>query len=252
MKIAEATVFLTGANEWKTLDRWPPKDADMINLYLNSGGSLSFTSPAGSGAEYTEYISDPSKPVPYTVEITGWYDPPFMVEDQRFAARRPDVLVFQTEILDKDVTVAGPLRAHIVGSSSGTDCDWIVKVIDVFPDTTETPRNAARGTQLGGYQMLIRGDILRGKFRESLSAPKPIEPNEPTVFEYILQDVFHQFRAGHRIMVQIQSTWFPFADRNPGKFMDIYNAKDSDFEKTVQRVYHSAEHTSYVGVPVLK
>ena len=251
-KIPEAAVFLTGANEWKMLDSWPPKGVNVKNLYINAGSRLSFTSPSQDDEQYTEYVSDPAKPVPYTNEITGWYNPAFMVEDQRFASRRPDVIVFRTELLDDNMTIAGPITVHLVGSTSGTDCDWVVKVIDVFPDSLRIPDSVPQGAKLGGYQMLVRGDILRGKFRESLSTPIPIEPNKPTVFEFILQDLFHQFKAGHRIMVQIQSTWFPFADRNPGKFMDIYRAKDSDFEKTVQRVYHSTVHQSYLGVPQWK
>jgi putative CocE/NonD family hydrolase len=252
LKIPEAAVFLTGANEWKMLDSWPQKDVEVKNLYITAGENLGYTPPSPNDREYTEYISDPAKPVPYTSEITGWYNPSFMVEDQRFASRRPDVVVFKTEILNENVTIAGPIKVHLSGSTTGTDCDWIVKVIDVFPDTMRTHETAPPGVQLGGYQMLVRGDILRGKFRDSLSAPKSIKPNTPTVFEYILQDIFHQFKAGHRIMVQIQSTWFPFADRNPGKFMDIYKAKDSDFEITVQRVYHSAEHQSYIALPQLR
>lgn len=251
-KIPEAAVFLTGANEWKMLDSWPPNGVNVKNLYINAGSRLSFTSPSQDDEQYTEYVSDPAKPVPYTSEITGWYNPAFMVEDQRFASRRPDVLVFKTNILEDNVTIAGPITVHLVGSTSGTDCDWVVKVIDVFPDSLRIPDSVPQGAKLGGYQMLVRGDILRGKFRESLSTPIPIEPNKPTVFEFILQDLFHQFKAGHRIMVQIQSTWFPFADRNPGKFMDIYRAKDSDFEKTVQRVYHTPVYQSYLSVLELK
>ena len=158
-RISEATVFLTGANEWKKLESWPPENIEPKNLYFIADGKLDFNPPSNNDNDYTEYISDPYKPVPYTSEITSWYNPAFMVEDQRFASRRPDVIVFLTDILSDDVTIAGPVKVHLIGSTSGTDCDWVVKIIDVFPDTMQTHKTAPPGTQLGGYQMLIRGDI---------------------------------------------------------------------------------------------
>jgi putative CocE/NonD family hydrolase len=243
-KLPKAVVFLTGANEWKMLDSWPPKNTETKHFYLNQHGELSFDPPQKPSSEYDEYVSDPKKPVPYTNEITNWYNPAFMLEDQRFAARRPDVLVYETDVLTDNITIAGPITAHLVASTSGTDCDWIVKVIDVFPDTAGGRRN----NKLGGYEMLVRGDVLRGKFRKSLSAPEPIPSNEPTIFEYALQDVFHQFRRGHRVMIQVQSTWFPMIDLNPGKFEDIFTAKETDFQKITQRVYHSTQQASYVEV----
>lgn len=237
--LSEATVFLTGENKWMHLDAWPPKNGTKKNLYLHANGKLSFNAPTQSKTQYDQYVSDPMKPVPYTNEIRHWYDASFMLEDQRFAGRRPDVLVYETDVLDKDITVAGPIKVNLVGSTSGTDCDWIVKVIDVFPDDTPTPRGTPQWVKLGGYEMMVRGDVLRGKFRNSLAKPTAIKPNRPTEFNFDLQDIFHRFKKGHRIMVQIQSTWFPMIDRNPGTFMDIYKAKDSDFHSTVQRVYHS-------------
>lgn len=244
--LSEATVFMTGANEWKHLDAWPPKNATARNIYLREDGGLSFDAPKGDGNQYDEYISDPAKPVPYTSEINHWYNGAFMLEDQRFAGRRPDVLVYQTDILTEDVTVAGPIKVNLVGSTSGTDCDWIVKVIDVFPDDLKTPRGTPPWVRLGGYEMMVRGDVLRGKFRNSMSNPEAIAPGKPTEFKYVLQDICHQFKKGHRIMVQVQSTWFPMIDRNPGKFVDIYNAKDSDFQKTTQRVFRSGNNASYL------
>ncbi|HEY6951495.1 MAG TPA: CocE/NonD family hydrolase, partial [Bacteroidota bacterium] len=220
-------------------------------LYFGGAGTLSFEKPGNTKNPYDEYVSDPAKPVPYTAEITQWYNASFMDEDQRFASRRPDVLVYQTPVLDEDITIAGPISVNLVGSTSGTDCDWVVKVIDVFPDTMRTPPNEQQ-TPLGGYQMLVRGDVLRGKFRNSLSNPEPFVPDKPTPVNYVLQDAFHTFGRGHRIMVQVQSTWFPMIDRNPGKFMDIYEAKDSDFQKTVQRVYHSGTNASSIKVNVWK
>ena len=253
--LPKAVVFLTGSNEWKFLDSWPPKALEPRNLYFHEGGKLSFEKPSKSRTEYDEYVSDPSKPVPYTAEITHWYNPAFMLEDQRFAARRPDVLVYQSDVLDEDVTVAGPITVNLIGSTSGTDCDWIVKVIDVLPDAP--PRGGRgfanpRAAVLGGYQMLVRGDVLRGKFRNSLSKPEAFVPNKPTPIKYVLQDIFHTFKRGHQMMVQIQSTWFPMIDRNPGKFMDIYSAKDTDFQKTAQRVYHSSEYPSHITMGVAK
>ena len=250
--LPEASVFLTGANEWKMLDSWPPKNIEPQKLYFHASGKLSLVPPSSSEANaYDEYVSDPSKPVPYTSEITHWYNGAFMAEDQRFASRRTDVLCYKTELLTEGITVAGPIRVHLIGSTSGTDCDWIVKVIDVFPDTLGSNDPDPRRRKLGGYQMLVRGDVLRGKFRNNVGKPEPLSPNEPTSFEFILEDIFHQFTRGHRIMVQVQSTWFPMIDRNPGKFLDIYHAKDVDYQKMTQRVYHTRDRASYVTLNIV-
>jgi putative CocE/NonD family hydrolase len=250
----EAAVFETGTNTWRFLDVWPPRNTSATSLYLSANGVLSFDAPVGGeGSDakaFDEYVSDPTKPVPYTAEYRHWYNPAFMVEDQRFAARRPDVLVYQTEPLDKELTVAGPIDVDFVVSTSGTDCDWIVKVIDVFPDSgTGTPLGRVR---TGDYQMLVRGDVLRGKFRNSMSQPEPFTPHEATPIRYRLNDVFHTFPAGHRIMVQVQSTWFPMIDRNPGRFMDIWQATEADFQQTTQRVYRSAAQASRIVIPVMR
>jgi putative CocE/NonD family hydrolase len=254
----EAAVFETGRNVWHYLDAWPPPDAAPRNLYLHSGGRLSFEASRARGRGlFDEYVSDPAKPVPYTAEITQWYDPAFMVEDQRFAARRPDVLVYQTPPLDSALTVAGPITVDFDVSTSGTDCDWIVKVIDVFPDDYGRSdefsyRRAGRAAQLGGYQMLVRGDVLRGKYRNSLAKPEPFRPGAVTPIRFVMNDVFHTFRPGHRVMVQVQSTWFPMIDRNPGRFEDLYTARDGDFRKTTQRVYRTADLPSHLVLPVLR
>ncbi len=237
----EAAVFETGANVWRFFDHWPPPGVAPRDLYLREGWGLAFEAPASSEPAYDEYTSDPKKPVPYTSEITHWYNAAFMLEDQRFAARRPDVLVYRTEPLGSDVTVAGPITVNFQVSTTGTDCDWIIKVIDVFPD----------GDQLGGYQMLVRGDVLRGKFRNSMSQPEPFVPGAVTPIKFTMNDVFHAFRPGHRIMIQVQSTWFPMIDRNPGRFEDIYHASAADFQKTVQRVYRDTAHPSHVVLQVL-
>jgi putative CocE/NonD family hydrolase len=247
----EAAVFNTGVNVWRFLDAWPPRNTAERNLYLESGGGLAFETPRAHGRLFDEYVSDPAKPVPYTAAIRHWYDGGFMVEDQRFAARRPDVLVYQTAALDSAVTVAGPIDVDFRVSTSGTDCDWIVKVIDVYPDSGEGDTPRARSAT-GGYEMLVRGDVLRGKFRASMSRPRPFVPGAVTPIRYRMNDVFHTFRPGHRIMVQVQSTWFPMIDRNPGRFMDIWKATDADFRKTTQRVFRSAEYPSRVVLPVLR
>jgi putative CocE/NonD family hydrolase len=257
LNLPEAFVFNTGAKAWHRLDAWPPKDVSERKLYLHANRGLGFEPPRAAPGGYDEYINDPARPVPYTSEITQWYNPAFMLEDQRFAARRPDVLVYESDVLDEDVTIAGPIDVHFVVSTSGTDADWVVKLIDVFPDTlgyqvrTEWFQLGG-GEKLGGYQMLVRGDVLRGKFRDSLAEPKPFEPNAPTLIHFTLQDAFHTFKKGHRIMVQVQSSWFPMVDRNPGVFTDIFQAEAADFRSTLQRVYHSPEHPSYLTVRVWK
>jgi hypothetical protein len=250
----EATVFETGRNVWHRLDAWPPANAVPRNLYLQPNGALSFEPPRSRGQGlFDEYVSDPARPVPYTAQITNWYDPAFMVEDQRFAAHRPDVLVYQTGPLTADLTVAGPMAVDFDVSTSGTDADWIVKVIDVFPDDyRRAGPETRRANSMGGYEMLLRGDVLRGKFRHSLSRPEPFRPGVPTSIGFVLNDVYHTFLAGHRLMVQVQSTWFPMIDRNPGRFENIFLARDADFRKTTQRVYRSADHPSHVVLPVVQ
>jgi hypothetical protein len=179
------------------------------------------------------------------------------VEDQRFAWTRPDVLVYESDILTEDVTVAGPITADLFVSTSGTDSDWILKLIDVLPDNVSFAGRGGRrfdsnAMKLHGYQMMVRGDVLRGKFRNSMAKPEPFVPNQPTKIEFVLNDIFHTFKKGHRIMVQIQSTWFPMIDRNPQTFVDIYHAKESDFQKATQRVYHTPALSSHLKLQILK
>jgi putative CocE/NonD family hydrolase len=249
--LPEATVFLTGANEWRTFNSWPPKEVEQKEFFFDDNGNASFESKK-SKKDFDEYMSDPGKPVPYTNQVRHWYCEAFPVEDQRFASRRTDVLVYQCEPLAEDLTIAGPITVELYGSTSGTDCDWIVKIIDVFPDSASTPANYPEWIKFGGYQMMVRADVLRGKFRNDLAKPEPIKQNTPTKFEFELQDAFHCFKKGHRIMVQIQSTWFPLIDLNPGKFMNIYQASDSDFQKTKQHVYHSEKYPSRIKFNVLR
>ncbi|HTY37178.1 MAG TPA: CocE/NonD family hydrolase, partial [Bacteroidota bacterium] len=244
----EAIVFETGTNVWHQLDAWPPKGAKEKNIYLQPGGKLSFESPKSGAAEYSEYISDPSRPVPVTREIRSEIAREILSEDQRFASYRPDVLTFKGDRLASDVTIAGPIVASLEVSTSGTDSDWIVKLIDVFPD--DSAGVAKSGVPLGGYQMLVRGDVMRGKFRESMSHPVPFVPNKVTHVEFEMRDVLHCFKAGHRIMVQVQSSWFPLVDRNPQTFVNIRTAVESDFQKATERVYHSSSHPTSLKVLV--
>jgi putative CocE/NonD family hydrolase len=235
--LPEATVFETGANQWRREASWPPKAAQPRTLYLRAGGGLSFDAPAETAEAYDEYVSDPAKPVPYINGQAPGMTREHMVEDQRFASTRPDVLAYQTEPLTGDVSMAGPLTASLFVSTSGTDSDWVVKLIDVYPEDYPNPQPNPANLHMGGYQQLVRGELFRGKFRRSYSAPEPFVPGKVEKVEYTLPDINHSFRPGHRIMIQIQSSWFPLADRNPQKFVDIYSAKASDFVKATERVY---------------
>jgi putative CocE/NonD family hydrolase len=193
------------------------------------------------------------KPVPYIPQITSARGVvSYMVEDQRFAATRPDVLVYQTDSLSEDITLAGPITAELNISTTGTDADFVVKLIDVYPDNAPDPDPNPRNVRMGGYQMLVRGDVMRAKFRNSYERPEPIKPNQPTKVSFVLQDIHHTFRAGHKIMVQVQSSWFPLVDRNPQKFVDIYNATDEDFQKATHRVYRFGQLNSHLKVGVLR
>lgn len=255
-KFSEATVFETGNNVWHFFDSWPPKNVTPSDLYLREKGGLSFEAPkrAAKGSEYDEYLSDPAKPVPYTAEIRHWYNAAFPVEDQRFVWTRPDVLVYETDVLTEDITVAGPITASLFVSTSGTDSDWIVKVIDVLPEKLPLigPGGQRNDPKLRGAQMMVRGDVMRGKFRNSMSNPEPFVPNRVTKVEFVLNDIFHTFRKGHRLMVQVQSSWFPMIDRNPQRFVDIYSAKESDFQKATQRVYRSPAGASHLKLLIMK
>jgi putative CocE/NonD family hydrolase len=239
LKLPEAYVFETGSNKWKTYDQWPPANARTASLYLSANRKLSLTAPADSNA-FDEYISDPARPVPFINNINIGMTREYMVDDQRFAASRPDVLVYQTDALSEDMTVAGPLTASLLVSTSGTDSDFVVKLIDVYPDDAPDNQPNPTGMRMGGYQMLVRGEPMRARFRKSFENPEPMAPNKVEKIEYTMPDVNHTFMKGHRVMVQIQSSWFPLVDRNPQKFVNIYTAKESDFQKATQHVYHSS------------
>ena len=251
--MAKAYMFETGANRWQTFDSWPPPAAKPATLYFHENGQLKLdTPPAGTAPAFDEYISDPAHPVPYVGYITNVMTREHMLDDQRFAATRPDVLVFQTEPLKEDFTIAGPLVASLHVSTTGTDSDWVVKLIDVYPDKFPDPDPNPAGVRMGGYQQLVRGEPFRGKFRNSFEKPEPFTPGQMAKIEYTLPDVFHNFRRGHRVMVQVQSSWFPLVDLNPQTFMDIFSARRSDFHKATQRVYRFESARSGVRVQVLR
>jgi uncharacterized protein len=241
---AEAIVFETGGNKWHTHPQWPPKGVRARNMYLQANGALSFSEPTDrSASAFDDYVSDPAKPVPYTAEITTTEGHLFMVEDQRFVWGRPDVLTYQTAPLTEDLTVAGPIDVSLHVSTTGTDGDWVVKVIDVYPGSLPAP--------MGHYQMLLAGDIMRAKFRNSMTTPAPLAPNEPARLAFTLGDKYHTFLRGHRVMVQIQSSWFPMFDRNPQTFVDVYHAAPADYRKATHKVFRSASLPSFVTLPVL-
>jgi putative CocE/NonD family hydrolase len=247
----DAWIFETGTNEWRRYDAWPPRTARQRPLFLRSEGRLSFEAPDESADDvFDEFPSDPARPVPYTARVAIDCPPEFMAEDQRFAASRPDVLVYQTAPLTEDLTVVGPIQAELIVSITGTDADWVVKLIDVYPDDTPDREGSLTPTRMGGYQQLVRGDVIRGKFRNSLERPEPFVAGDRTRVAFAMHDVSHSFRSGHRVMVQIQSSWFPLVDRNPQTFVDIYHAKASDFAKGTHRVFRNREHASRLEVLV--
>jgi putative CocE/NonD family hydrolase len=250
-KLAEANIFITGSNEWKGFATWPPKNTENKTLYFQPEGKLSFQKPTASNS-YNQYETDPANPVPYQDGVQARRTREYMIDDQRFAARRPDVQVFQTEVLEEDFTLTGPVNANLVVSTSGTDADYVVKLIDVYPEDARPMEPNPKNIIMGGYQMLVRGEVMRGKFRNSFEKPEPFVPGKVTKVNYSIPDVAHTFKKGHRIMIQVQNSWFPLVDRNPQKFTDIYHASDSDFQKAVQRIYHDEQNASSVSVTVLK
>ena len=273
--IAEATVFFSGENEWRRFNEWPSKNMEFVNADLLSNNGIGIevkVKSAPSSAiprainstknevRFSEYISDPAHPVPYTEDIGLGRTREYMTDDQRFASRRPDVLTFSTDILQEDITLGGPLVADLMISISTTDADFVVKLIDVFPDefTYNSDNSSLPGRPggasypMGGYQMLVRGEIMRGRYRNSFAKPEAFTPDKITEVKYTLPDVAHTFKKGHKLMIQIQSSWFPLADRNPQKFVDIYKCDDSDFQKATIKIYHDAVNVSRIILPVLR
>ncbi|MEQ1678563.1 MAG: CocE/NonD family hydrolase, partial [Chitinophagaceae bacterium] len=255
--IAEATIFFTGENQWRKLDQWPPA-GNGRDIYLEANGVLSWNRP-GKQNNFTEYISDPAHPVSYTEDVHFRRTSEYMTDDQRFASRRPDVLTFETDPLEEDLTLAGPVIANLKVSITGTDADFVVKVIDVFPDDFRYPgtvqqagRSGAAAYPMDGYQMLVRGEIMRGKFRNSFETPAPFKAGKIETVKFELPDIAHTFKKGHRLMIQVQSSWFPLADRNPQKFMNIYEATENDFQKATIRIYHDATNPSTIYLPIIR
>jgi uncharacterized protein len=255
--IPEATIFFTGTNEWKQFAQWPPQNKVDQSYYFQPNGKLSLAKPAVKSA-YSEYISDPNKPVPYTEDVHNNRTIAYMTDDQRFAARRPDVLVFQTDVLQEDVTLGGTVIADLMTSISSTDADFVVKLIDVFPvgfsyqdQQSQQGRGQTQSYEMDSYQMLVRGEVMRGKYRQSFEKPVAFTPNKIEQVRFELPDIAHTFQKGHRIMIQVQSSWFPLVDRNPQKFVNIYQANESDFQKATIKIFHDGANSSRVILPVL-
>jgi len=256
--LAAVTAFETGTNVWRSYAAWPPAPSKARNLYFGPNGTLSWQQPASSGSGYDEYVADPRKPVPFIGYAATGVPREYMVSDQRFAATRPDVLVYQSEVLEQDVTVVGSVVPKLFVSTTGTDADWVVKLIDVYPSEYPTPSAQRSGNDvgppnvnLGGFQQLVRGNPLRGKFRNSFEKPEPFVPGKQEALSFDIGEVNHTFRRGHRIMVQVQSSWFPLVDLNPQTFTHIPTAKPEDFRKATQRVYRAPGAASSLQLMVM-
>ncbi|MDO9000918.1 MAG: CocE/NonD family hydrolase [Bacteroidota bacterium] len=255
-KIAEATIFFSGENNWKNLESWPPKNSESKTIYLKENQKLSFDKPTKTSS-FSKYTSNPNKPVPYSEGVHLRRTREYMNDDQRFAARRTDVLVFETEILNDDLTLAGTITANLKVSLSTGDADFVVKVIDVFPDNFKYDSNycclgVKSEAEMAGYQMLVRGEIMRGKYRNSFEKPEAFTPNKIETVKFELPDVAHTIKKGHKLMIQIQSSWFPLFDRNPQQFIDIYKCDDKDFISSDIKVFHELEAPSSIVLPILK
>lgn len=247
-KLAEARIFETGANRWHTFAAWPPREASRRTLFFQGNGGLSWNRPAARGV-FDDYVSDPSRPVPY-VDGTRYRRPAdYMNTDQRFASRRPDVLTYRSDVLEEPVRMAGPIIAKLFVAMTGTDADFVVKVIDELP--SNLPRSEGEAPIMAGYQRMVRGEIMRGRFRNSFEKPEAFKPGEVTPVQFYVPDVCHEFKVGHRIVIQVQSSWFPLADRNPQTFVDIYKAREDDFKKATIQVHRSLNHPSGVEVGVM-
>ena len=250
--IPEALMFDIGADKWREFSAWPPVEGKQKVLYFQPKGKLSFNQPKATSS-YTEYVSDPKKPVPYQDGTRLQRTREYMIDDQRFASRRPDILVFETDELADSITFAGPLNANLFVSTTGSDADFVVKLIDVYPDSLPNYKLNGKEVIIGGYQMLLRGEVMRARYRNSYEKPEAMTPGKVENVKFYLPDVMHTFRKGHKIMIQVQSSWFPLVDRNPQQFVEsIYQAKDSDFQKATHKVYHQEDAASSLIVTVLE
>ena len=235
-KPTEAIVFETGSNEWKKYETWPPQNTVNEIFYLGPKGKLT----KSSNKSTEEFMSDPNKPVPYMVNCETGMTKEYMVADQRFASTRPDVLAYESESMEENTTYAGSIQVKLKVSTSSTDADWIVKIIDMYPDNAAIDSVNGKAVKMGGYQMLVRGDVMRGKFRNSFEKPEAFVPNQVTDVNFEINDINHTFRKGHKLMIQVQSTWFPLVDRNPQQFMNVFEANESDFVKATHKVFGSS------------
>jgi len=251
LSLDPVNTFETGTNKWNQYKVWPPKETEEKELYLLPGHKLSFVKPASAEDSFDEFVSDPANPVPFFDGKTMDMNREYMTADQRFLANRKDVLSYTSDVLDADITLAGNIIADLKVATSGTDADWIVKVMDVYPDTAANNKFTGKDVNMAGYQQMVRSEAMRGKFRKGFDKPEPFEPGKITPVNFELQDVLHTFKKGHRIMVQVQSSWFPLIDRNPQTFVDIMKADDSDFKKAAHKVYTSKAHPSHLKVRVL-
>jgi uncharacterized protein len=250
--LPKALMFETGGNHWRGCEEWPPKSAVPTRLYFGADRRASFEPPPASVTpSFDQYLSDPRAPVPYTTEITTSEGRRWVLEDQRFAASRPDVLVYRTAPFERDLTIAGPVAVELYASTSGTDSDWVVKVIDEYPPDARDPEPNPLGLRMGGYQMLLVGDILRGKFRDDFTRPSPMVPGRTTRLRFQLGDRYHTFLKGHSIVMQVQSSWFPMFDRNPQTFVDIYHARPTDYRVATERLFRSGRTASHLVLPVV-
>ena len=250
--LPEAWMFDTGEKTWTDFPAWPPKQAEKKKFYF--GDDVLSNSMPNDGEEFNEFISDPEKPVPHNMDIKPIFIPrKYMADDQRQQSRRPDVLVFETDVLEEDVTLAGPIWADLFVSTTGSGADWVVKVIDVYPPDTPNTEETQDHIAMGGYQLLVRGEAFRGRYRNSFEFPEPFVPNKVTEVSWQLQDAYHTFKKGHKIMVQVHSSWFPYIDMNPQTYVpNIFEAAESDFQKQTHRVYHNEQYKSGVSLSVIE
>lgn len=246
--LPEASIFESGSNQWRRYQTWPPTESKATSFYLGEKQTIKISKPT-TVTSFDEYVSDPAHPVPYTKDVQLNRNNEYMCDDQRFATRRPDVLVYQTDVLQEDLRVAGPVNVDLYVSTTGTDADFVVKLIDVFPDDAKNWKRS--DVPMSGYQMLLRGEPMRGRFRKSFEQPIPFKPNEVTRISFQMPDVAHTFLKGHRLMVQVQSSWFPLVDINPQKFVNIYEADEKDFQKATHRIYHDKKHPSKIELGVI-
>lgn len=244
---SEANIFISGSNEWKHFDQWPPQNTEIKRLYFQPQGKLAFEKVQRTDS-WDEYVTDPNKPVPHQGGVILNRTREFMVDDQRFAASRPDVMVYETAPLEEDLTMVGPVKNVLRVSSTGTDADYVVKLIDVYPSDASSIEEKS----MAGYQMMVRGEIMAGKYRNGFDNPQPLTPGVVEKVDFVMPDVAHTFKKGHRIMVQVQNSWFPLAERNPQVYMQPYTATKADFRKATQRIFHDVNNATYIEFALLK